>query len=285
MYKKTMKRDFALDTILGMSSFDDDFSSIRPFTRGIFEPYAGGVETLGNLLKTLPPGESPEEMDKVHIGVNLEGTSVKPKKKAKKKKKDVSAASPLSARARARLLCRVMELRISITRYYLQEAQYMDRVRSRVALSLGAYDESGEWKYGRKVLSALESFDRDKPQELLHDIALLRDLESQRTAGRDDVPDGDLRELAVCLEEEVDVLRASLQAATRSVVSFSPRLSAFHATRRLLSGPATITCPRLRTTTSQPFLRRHPGRDEHHSRAFFDMRVGQHQDVVSHAQD
>ena len=32
-----------------------------------------------------------------------------------------------------------MELRISITRYYSQEAQYMDRVRSRVAMHLGAY--------------------------------------------------------------------------------------------------------------------------------------------------
>lgn len=194
-------------------------------------------------------------MDKVHI--DLEGKSVKPKKKAKKKKKDVAAAAPQSARARARLLCRVMELRISITRYYLQEAQYMDRVRSRVALSLGAYDESGEWKYGRKVLSALESVDRDKPQELLHDIALLRDLESKRTAGRDDVPDDDLNELAVCLEQEVDVLRASLHSARRSVVSLV--LCSFICMRRLLSGLATTRCPRRRTTV--PFLRHHPKRD------------------------
>lgn len=68
--------------------------------------------------------------------VNLEGKSTKPKRskkaaaasgdKKKKKKRDKSEAPQhvplrprLCARARARALCRVMELRTSITRYYL----------------------------------------------------------------------------------------------------------------------------------------------------------------------
>ena len=65
-------------------------------------------------------------------------TALSGEKKKKKKKKSESAkgafggkvAQPICARARSRALCRVMELRISITRYYLQEAQYMDRGRT-----------------------------------------------------------------------------------------------------------------------------------------------------------
>jgi len=78
-------------------------------------------------------------------------------KKKKRKSGTKPQRQPLCLRARARVLCRIMELRISITRYFLQESQYMDRVRSRVALSLAAFEESGEWKYGKKVLSALDA--------------------------------------------------------------------------------------------------------------------------------
>ena len=92
------------------------------------------------------PDEPPPPAEKKKAKKKKSEKDPHKKKKLKKKKKDAAdfaAAAPgparLSARARARLLCRVMELRISITRYYSQEAQYMDRVRSRVAMHLGAY--------------------------------------------------------------------------------------------------------------------------------------------------
>eukprot|EP00633_Aureoumbra_lagunensis_P009177 CAMPEP_0197311298 /NCGR_PEP_ID=MMETSP0891-20130614/9788_1 /TAXON_ID=44058 ORGANISM="Aureoumbra lagunensis, Strain CCMP1510" /NCGR_SAMPLE_ID=MMETSP0891 /ASSEMBLY_ACC=CAM_ASM_000534 /LENGTH=180 /DNA_ID=CAMNT_0042797349 /DNA_START=139 /DNA_END=681 /DNA_ORIENTATION=+ len=109
-----------------------------------------------------------------------------------------------------------MELRISITRYFLQEGQYMDRVRNRVALSLGAFDESGEWKYGKKVLSALDTLavDRETPEELEHDLTLLRYLESELELGTertdDDLPDDNLDEIEICLQEEIQALHSSI---------------------------------------------------------------------------
>jgi len=121
-----------------------------------------------------------------------------------------------------------MELRVSISRYYLQEAQYMDRVRSRVGLSIAAYHESGESKYGRKVLSALDSFatPRDKPEELRHDLALLRALEQQldvKATPRSDIPDGDAAELAVCLADEVDVLHGAVAEAKAAIAALEKR--------------------------------------------------------------
>ena len=166
-------------------------------------------------------------------------------------------------------------------------------VRSRVALSLGAYHESGDWKYGRKVVSvlrgvqrplkfpflkiewvircrartidtvleshgrceslersivqigdwirnrvtrrqrnanrllqALDSFatTRETPDELQHDLALLRSLEDELGAGatrraQEDVPDDDLPELAICLREEIETLRASLDDQRRAVAA------------------------------------------------------------------
>ena len=165
------------------------------------------------------------------------------KKKKKKKKKEASApaefSSRLSARARARLLCRVMELRISITRYYSQEAQYLDRVRTRVAMHVGAFHESGEWRYGRKVLSALDSFavPREVPDELRHDLDLLRRLEAAlddapgaraNPLKEDDVPDDDLPELAICLREEIENLRASVDAARRGIAQLEGRGEPHH---------------------------------------------------------
>lgn len=143
-----------------------------------------------------------------------------PAEKKKKKRKSSKGKPGRNARARVRVLCRIMELRISITRYFLQEAQYMDRVRSRVALSLGAFDESGDWKYGRKVLSALDALPREKPEELVHDMALLRNLERELDAGhRDDLPDDDLQELQICLQEDIAVLSNSIATARRSLTT------------------------------------------------------------------
>ena len=102
----------------------------------------------------------------------------------------------------------------------------MDRVRSRVALSLGAFDESGEWKYGKKVLGALDALalKRAKPEELLHDVALLRELEKELACGTDrnvcDLPDDDKDELRVCLREQLQQLKTSIQEASLDLPSF-----------------------------------------------------------------
>ena len=111
-----------------------------------------------------------------------------------------------------------------------QEAQYLDRVRSRVAMHLGAFHESGEWRYGRKVLSALDSFavPRETPDELRHDLDLLHKLEaaldgSDAKTVPDDVPDDDLPELAICLREEIENLRGSVDDARRSIASLEAR--------------------------------------------------------------
>ena len=186
------------------------------------------------------PDEPPPPAEKKKAKKKKSEKDPHKKKTLKKKKKnaaDFAAAAPgparLSARARARLLCRVMELRISITRYYSQEAQYMDRVRSRVAMHLGAYHESEEWRYGRKVLSALDSFavPRETPDELRHDLDLLHKLEAALDGGTpsdaalddDDVPDDDLPELAICLREEIETLRGSVEDAKRQIAALEAR--------------------------------------------------------------
>lgn len=124
----------------------------------------------------------------------------KTKKKKTKKKATMQHQHQLCIRSRARALCRVMELRTSVARYYMEDSQYMDRVRSRVAISLGAFDESDEWKYGRKVLNTLDSFlpTKETPEELSNDLDLLGDLEAQLETGTSrpdtDIPDDDLNE-------------------------------------------------------------------------------------------
>ena len=191
-------------------------------------------------MEAPPPQDAPPESPKVKPKKKKDKSATKDGKKKKKKKKDAgeftaaaSAPARLSARARARLLCRVMELRISITRYYSQEAQYMDRVRSRVAMHLGGFHESGEWRYGRKVLSALDSLavPRETPDELRHDLDLLHKLEAALDGGApsdaalddDDVPDDDLPELAICLREEIETLRGSVEDAKRQIAALEAR--------------------------------------------------------------
>ncbi len=193
-------------------------------------------------MEAPPPQDAPPESPKVKPKKKKDKSATKDGKKKKKKKKDAgeftaaaSAPARLSARARARLLCRVMELRISITRYYSQEAQYMDRVRSRVAMHLGGFHESGEWRYGRKVLSALDSLavPRETPDELRHDLDLLHKLEAtldDRGGAQStpllkdpDVPDDDLPELAICLREEIENLRGSVEEARRHIQQLEAR--------------------------------------------------------------
>ena len=99
----------------------------------------------------------------------------------------------------------------------------------------GAYHESEEWRYGRKVLSALDSFavPRETPDELRHDLDLLHKLEAtldDRGGAQStpllkdpDVPDDDLPELAICLREEIENLRGSVDDARRSIASLEAR--------------------------------------------------------------
>jgi hypothetical protein len=97
----------------------------------------------------------------------------------------------------------------------------------------GAYHESEEWRYGRKVLSALDSFavPRETPDELRHDLDLLHKLEAALDGGApsdaalddDDVPDDDLPELAICLREEIETLRGSVEDAKRQIAALEAR--------------------------------------------------------------
>ena len=99
----------------------------------------------------------------------------------------------------------------------------------------GAYHESEEWRYGRKVLSALDSFavPRETPDELRHDLDLLHKLEAtldDRGGAQStpllkdpDVPDDDLPELAICLREEIETLRGSVEDAKRQIAALEAR--------------------------------------------------------------
>jgi len=122
-----------------------------------------------------------------------------------------------------------MELRISIARYYCQEAAYLDKVRGRATTNVGAFHERGDWRHGKKVLSALGAMavPRRMPEELAHDLTLLWKLEALLADPLDtpavlvgeDVPDDDLPELAVCLREEIQNLRGSVDEARRQVAT------------------------------------------------------------------
>lgn len=169
----------------------------------------------------------------------LGGNATKKKKKKKKKSSTrfagAAATNPLTARARARLLCRAMELRISIARYYCQEAAYLDKVRGRATTNVGAFHEHEDWRHGKKVLSALGAMavPRRMPEELAHDLTLLRELEALLADPLDtpaflvgeDVPDDDLPELAVCLREEIQNLRGSVDEARRQVATLEQQVA------------------------------------------------------------
>ena len=122
-----------------------------------------------------------------------------------------------------------MELRISIASYYCQEAASLDKVRGRATVNVGAFHETEDWRHGKKVLSALGAMavPRRMPEELAHDLTLLRELEAlledplntpDFLVG-EDVPDDDLPELAVCLREEIQQLRGSVDEARRQVAA------------------------------------------------------------------
>ena len=89
------------------------------------------------------------------------------------------------------------------------------------------FHATGEWRYGRKVLSALGALaaPRAMPEELTHDLELLRKLEAALDdplappPGGADVPDDDLPELAICLREEIENLRGSVDEARRQVAA------------------------------------------------------------------
>ena len=188
-----------------------------------------------------PPTAPPPKMKKKKKSKDsLKAEGIEKKKKKKKKKSRSSkrfagaaATNPLTARARARLLCRAMELRISIARYYCQEAAYLDKVRGRATVNVGAFHETEDWRHGKKVLSALGAMavPRRMPEELAHDLTLLRELEAlledplntpDFLVG-EDVPDDDLPELAVCLKEEIHQLRVSVDEARRQVAALEQR--------------------------------------------------------------
>ena len=196
----------------------------------------------GSMGYAPPPNAPPPKMKKKKKKSkdSLAGADPTKKKKKKKKKSRTSkrfagaaATNPLTARARARLLCRAMELRISIARYYCQEAAYLDKVRSRATVNVGAFHETKDWRHGKKVLSALGAMavPRRMPEELAHDLTLLRELEAlledplntpEFLVG-EDVPDDDLPELAVCLKEEIHQLRVSVDEARRQVAALEQR--------------------------------------------------------------
>ena len=186
-----------------------------------------------------PPNAPPPKMKKKKKSKDSLAGATDGKKKKKKKKKSRSskrfagaaATNPLTARARARLLCRAMELRISIARYYCQEAAYLDKVRGRATVNVGAFHETKDWRHGKKVLSALGAMavPRRMPEELAHDLTLLRELEAlledplNTPEFGEDVPDDDLPELAVCLKEEIHQLRVSVDEARRQVAALEQR--------------------------------------------------------------
>ena len=197
--------------------------------------------SMGSMGYAPPPNAPPPKMKKKKKSKDsLKAEGIEKKKKKKKKKSRSSkrfagaaATNPLTARARARLLCRAMELRISIARYYCQEAAYLDKVRGRATVNVGAFHETEDWRHGKKVLSALGAMavPRRMPEELAHDLTLLRELEAlledplntpDFLVG-EDVPDDDLPELAVCLKEEIHQLRVSVDEARRQVAALEQR--------------------------------------------------------------
>ena len=134
--------------------------------------------SMGSMGYAPPPNAPPPKMKKKKKSKDsLKAEGIEKKKKKKKKKSRSSkrfagavATNPLTARARARLLCRAMELRISIARYYCQEAAYLDKVRGRATVNVGAFHETEDWRHGKKVLSALGAMavPRRMPEELAH---------------------------------------------------------------------------------------------------------------------